>query len=145
MLYLKNLTTTKRVLPHFFLKNATKCSKPSFLLIYSLTKDANISLATSPQNILCCEISQFLILFACHQKAHLGNRSAPEVGCHHQTVLEEESPLLVIHYGDDCCWAFLCDTTEKEADSRMSTMGELVLKDPTMRISRFATWVDRLS
>ena len=48
-------------------------------------------------------------------------------------VLDDDKPiLLVIHYGDDCSWAFLCDTTEKESDSRMVSMEEIVTKDPTL-------------
>ena len=48
-------------------------------------------------------------------------------------VLEKDLPvLLVIHYGDDCSWAFLCDTTEEESDSKMTTMEEMVKKDPTL-------------
>ncbi len=48
-------------------------------------------------------------------------------------VLDDSSPiLLVIHYGDDCSWAFLCDTTEDETDSRMVTMEQMVKLDPTL-------------
>lgn len=48
-------------------------------------------------------------------------------------VLEEDQPiLLVIHYGDDCSWAFLCDTTDEEQDSRMITMEQAVQLDPTL-------------
>ena len=48
-------------------------------------------------------------------------------------VLEDAQPvLLVIHYGDDCSWAFLCDTTEEEDDSRMVTMEEMIKLDPSL-------------
>ena len=50
-----------------------------------------------------------------------------------RAVIDDNQPiLLAIHYGDDCSWAFLCDTTEKESDSRMVTMKEIVEKDPTL-------------
>ena len=49
-------------------------------------------------------------------------------------VLDDAMPvLLVIHYGDDCSWAFLCDTTDNEDDSRMVTMEQIVEMDPTLK------------
>lgn len=40
--------------------------------------------------------------------------------------------LLAIHYGDDCSWAFLCDTTDDEDDSQLVTMEEIVAMDPSL-------------
>jgi len=48
-------------------------------------------------------------------------------------VLDDGLPILeVIHYSDDCSWAFLCGSTEDEEDARMVTMEEIVLIDPSL-------------
>lgn len=60
---------------------------------------------------------------------------APEVGAvTTRQVVDDAMPiLLVIHYSDDCSWAFLCDTTDDEEDSRMVTMEEIVEMDPALK------------
>jgi hypothetical protein len=49
-------------------------------------------------------------------------------------VLESRAPILVVlHYGDDDSWAFLCGLTNDEADGRVIGMGEALRRDPTLR------------
>lgn len=48
-------------------------------------------------------------------------------------VMDEGLPILeVVHYGDDCSWAFLCGTTEDEDDAQMVPMETIVAIDPTL-------------
>ena len=49
-------------------------------------------------------------------------------------VIEHGAPiLLVIHYDDDDSWAFLCGTTNDDADGRVIGMGTALRLDPTIR------------
>ena len=49
-------------------------------------------------------------------------------------VIERGAPILVVvHYEDDDSWAFLCGTTNDEADGRVIGMGEAVRRDPSLR------------
>lgn len=48
-------------------------------------------------------------------------------------VLEDGLPVLtVVHYLDDHAWAFLCGTTDCEADGRVVAMREALMRDPTL-------------
>lgn len=48
-------------------------------------------------------------------------------------VLEENAEiLLVIHYEDDHSWAFLCGTTDSDADGRVIGMGTALSLDATL-------------
>jgi hypothetical protein len=50
-----------------------------------------------------------------------------------EQVLEQGLPILeVIHFGDDCSWAFLCGTTEDESDARLVNMETIVAIDPSL-------------
>lgn len=49
-------------------------------------------------------------------------------------VLNRELPILVVqHYDDDHSWAFLCGTTDDEADGRVIGMGTALKIDPSLR------------
>lgn len=48
-------------------------------------------------------------------------------------VLERTAPILtVVHYSDDHSWAFLCGTTDEEADGRVIGMATALEIDPTL-------------
>jgi len=48
-------------------------------------------------------------------------------------VMEQGLPVLaVIHYADECDWAFLCDTTEDEKDAVVVAMETIVKTDPSL-------------
>lgn len=49
-------------------------------------------------------------------------------------VLSEGLPILrVTHYSDDHSWAFVCGTTDDEADGRVISMSEALEIDPTLK------------
>ena len=49
-------------------------------------------------------------------------------------VIEHDAPVLVVvHYDDDDSWAFLCGTTNDDADGRVIGMGEALRIDPSLR------------
>src|SRR5690348_114185 len=49
-------------------------------------------------------------------------------------VIKDGLPILrVTHYSDDHSWAFVCGTTDAEADGRVIGMGEALEIDPTLR------------
>ena len=49
-------------------------------------------------------------------------------------VIEHDAPiLLVVHYEDDDSWAFLCGTTNDDADGRVIGMREALRRDPSLR------------
>ncbi len=49
-------------------------------------------------------------------------------------VLEENAEIrAVVHYSDDHSWAFLCGTTDDQADGRVTTMAEAVGIDDSVR------------
>lgn len=49
-------------------------------------------------------------------------------------VLDDGLPILLVqHYEDDHCWAFLCGTTSSTEDGRVVGMGTAVSLDPTLR------------
>jgi len=48
-------------------------------------------------------------------------------------VLELGYPILrVTHYSDDHSWAFICGTTDRDADARVIAMGEALNLDSTL-------------
>jgi len=48
-------------------------------------------------------------------------------------VLEDGLPVLVVvHYADECDWAFLCDTTDEEEDARVVAMKTVIDTDPSL-------------
>ena len=49
-------------------------------------------------------------------------------------VIEHGAPILVVvHYDDDDSWAFLCGTTNDDADGRVIGMGNALRIDPSLR------------
>jgi len=48
-------------------------------------------------------------------------------------VMNDGLPVLVvIHYADDCDWAFLCDTTDSEDDAMVVAMESVIETDPSL-------------
>jgi len=60
---------------------------------------------------------------------------APNVAAMTTRQVIEQNSLIrqVVHYGDDCSWAFLCGTTEEREDYRLVHMAELLNRDSSLR------------
>jgi hypothetical protein len=49
-------------------------------------------------------------------------------------VIDHDAPVLVVvHYDDDDSWAFLCGTTNADADARVFAMSSALRRDPSLR------------